>query len=75
MINKGGGLLHIWHSSFIQDEVVIKGDRWICVKRIIKEGGFECAIGLVYRLMRGWRKEEYGVNCWKLKILWMSQRC
>lgn len=47
-VNSGGGILCIWDTDFFQDNMVVKGDRWICVKGVMKDENFECAIGVVY---------------------------
>ena len=47
-MNGGGGLLCVWHREFLQQNLVVKGERLICVKGFIKEFELWCAISLVY---------------------------
>ena len=51
VFNSGGGLMCIWNTNVFQDKMIIKGDRWICVKGVLKGANFECAIGWSMFLM------------------------
>ena len=48
VVNARGGLLCVWGTSFFKHEVVLKGDRRLCVNGKIQETNFKCAFGLVY---------------------------
>lgn len=47
-VNRGWGLCCLWDFEFMQNEEVLIGARWICVKGVLKERNFSCAIILLY---------------------------
>ena len=47
-INMDGGLLCVWDLEVLQENQVLNGDRWICIKGVLKETSLVCTIGFVY---------------------------
>ena len=48
-INSAGGILNMWDEDFWDHVECFKGLRWSCLKGVIKESSFRCAICTVYR--------------------------